>query len=406
MSRSNGLSEWTAELSNRMPHLSKPQAVVLAMWSYAIAITRSCGRHTVAQFLALLLEQQPDSVERRLREWCYDAAHKRGKQRQAVEVSSCFAPLLGWIVSLWSGTTLALALDATTLGNRFVVLSVSVVYRGTGIPVAWTVLVQPHKEAWRPHWLRMLRQLRPAVPTDWSVLVLTDRGLYAPWLFRRIVRLGWHPFMRINQGAKFCPAGQSHWHWLRELVDRAGAGWRGSGSAFKSKPSRLDCTLVAWWGAGHDEPWFVLTDLAPAGCDATWYGLRTWCEQGFKCLKRGGWQWQHTRMTDPTRVARVWLALAVTSLWMVTLGSQLETGPTAACPQLPDLRELLARALPPGQRRSLRLLRLGWLSLLVRFIQAQPLPLPRQLLPEPWPELPLEWNAFLNQPLELAHAAA
>ena len=44
-----------------------------------------------------------------------------------------------------------------------------------------------------------------------TVLVLADRGLYARWLYHRIRRLGWHPFLRINHGAKFRPAGQATW---------------------------------------------------------------------------------------------------------------------------------------------------------------------------------------------------
>jgi hypothetical protein len=212
-----------------MPHLTKPQAVLLAMWSYGIAITRSCGRDTVATFLGMLLEQKANSVEQRLREWCYDSQHKRGAQRRELEVSRCFVPLVQWIVSLWTTTAMALVLDATSLGERFVVLTVSVVIRGCAIPIAWTVLVGQQKSAWRPHWLRMVRQVRPAIPTDWTVLVLADRGLYARWLFRRIVRLGWHPFLRINQGAKFRPAGYPRWYWLRELVAQVGERWRGPG---------------------------------------------------------------------------------------------------------------------------------------------------------------------------------
>jgi len=34
-------------------------------------------------------------------------------------------------------------------------------------------------------------------------------------------------------------------------------------------------------------------------------------EQGFKRIKRGGWQWQYTRMTDPARAERLWLAIAI-----------------------------------------------------------------------------------------------
>jgi hypothetical protein len=56
-----------------------------------------------------------------------------------LDVTTCFLPLLGWIVALWSGTQLALALDATSLGARCVVLTLRVVSRGCALPVAWTV---------------------------------------------------------------------------------------------------------------------------------------------------------------------------------------------------------------------------------------------------------------------------
>src|SRR3712207_8518147 len=52
------------------------------------------------------------------------------------------------------------AVDATALGQRFVVVVVSVVYRGCAIPIAWTVLPATEKHAWRREWLRMLRQVR------------------------------------------------------------------------------------------------------------------------------------------------------------------------------------------------------------------------------------------------------
>lgn len=51
------------------------------------------------------------------------------------------------------------------------VLVVSVVYRGCGIPVAWTVLPVTEKQAWRGEWLRMLRQVRAVVPPRFFVIV-------------------------------------------------------------------------------------------------------------------------------------------------------------------------------------------------------------------------------------------
>lgn len=103
-----------------MPHRSMPQARVLALGSYGIALTRSCGRLTVATFLALLLGPKVATVEQRLYAWGSPAAHKAGGQRQTVEVTTCVLPLWRWVVAWWARTQRARALDAPSWGARFV----------------------------------------------------------------------------------------------------------------------------------------------------------------------------------------------------------------------------------------------------------------------------------------------
>src|SRR4030095_5032497 len=142
-----------------------------------MVLPRSCAPSAVSHLLAEGMQRHEQTVRQRLREWYYDAPRKRGAKRQALHVETCFAPLLGWVVSWWQGTQLALALDATTLGQRFVVLAISVVYRGCAIPVAWLILPAGAKHAWRREWLRLLRRLRPALPPGWTVIVLADRGV-------------------------------------------------------------------------------------------------------------------------------------------------------------------------------------------------------------------------------------
>lgn len=139
-------------------------------------MARSCALSAVAPLLAVGVERKANTVRQQGREFGYAAQAKRGAKRQAVEVASCFAPLLGWGLRWGEGQQLALATDATALGARGVVLTVSVVYRGGAIPVAWTVWAGNTKHAWRGEWLRLLRQLRPAIPAPWTVLVLADRG--------------------------------------------------------------------------------------------------------------------------------------------------------------------------------------------------------------------------------------
>jgi hypothetical protein len=380
MTHPEALSQWTETVARELPHLSRAQARVLAWWSYGMVMTQSCGCPTIAVFLGLVLGKGYHALRQCLREWCYDATDKQGLGRQEVVVTTCFAPLLAWVLRHWAGRRLALAVDATSLSDCFVVLTISVVYRGCAIPVAWKILPAQEKRAWRREWLVLLRLLKPAVPADWEVIVLTDRGLYARWLFTRIVRLGWHPFLRINTGGTFHPTGSDHRCRLADLVPQVGTTWAGPGVAFTGADRRLACTLLACWEAGYKDPWFVLTDLAPHTCQVAWYGVRSWIEQGFRCLKRGGWQWQQTRMTDPARAERLWLALAVATFWVLSVGAATEQDSDR--PVIADLAPTLSRP------RRIRLFRLGRLTLVAALTGAHVLPLPGPLTADHWPGEP------------------
>ena len=380
------VDQWLTTIMQHLSPLSKPQATVLALWSFGIVLARSCALTAVSSLLGAGMQRSEQTVRQRLREWYYDVPRKRGPKRHALCVEACFAPLLGWVISWWHGTQLALALDATTLGQRFVVLAISVVYRGCAIPVAWVILPAGAKHAWRREWLRWLRRLRPAIPVGWTVLVLADRGLYASWLFRRITRLGWHPFLRINTGGSFRPTEAPCWRPLASFVPQPGTSWRGTGLAFPR--NQVPCTLLARWEEGYKDPWLILTDLAPEASDAGWYGLRAWIEQGFKITKRAGWQWHRTRMSAPDRAARLWLAVAVATLWLLSVGGEADaTIPastlldvTAWCPERPRTRRAT-------RLRLVSVFRQGWVRLLVALLRQEPLPAGR-LVPEPWPAVP------------------
>jgi hypothetical protein len=164
--------------------------------------------------------------------------------------------------------------------------------------------------------------------------------------------------------------------------------------------------LVACGEAGEKDPWLILTDLAPEASDVGWYGLRAWIAQGFKRTKRAGGPWHRTRMTDPARAARLWLAVAVATLWVVSLGG----GVDAAIPEgtVPDVTGLC-----PGYRRPRRatrwrlvsVFRRGWLILVGVLLRHDPLPAGR-FVPEPWPAIwPLDETACLVAERALPEAA-
>jgi hypothetical protein len=383
----NALRHWTDELADAFPQLSRPQVLGLATWSFGMILARCCALTAVALFLAQLLGRHYHAVRQRLREFYQEAAAKKGDRRRDLEVSACFAPLLRWVLRDWQGRQLAVAVDASSLGALFVVLCVSVVCRGCAVPVAWAVLPANVEGSWKRPWLKLLRRFRGALPAGWSVVVLADRGLYAKWLFRGIRKLGWHPLLRVNQGGTFRPKGWHHFVPMARLAPRPGRHWLGRGTAFSTAAARLPCTLLAIWGEGHAEAWLLLTDLAPRLSDAAWYGLRSWVEQFFKDGKRGGWQWQHTRMTDPGRAERLWLAIAVATLWLVRVGAEDEARPGGPLPAWPEDADA-APDRPKARRwRLVSVFARGWLVIVVALLKQGRVPRGR-LVADPGPMLP------------------
>lgn len=350
-----------------------------------MVIAQSCGLTKVSSSLATLLGAKDNTVRQRLREWYYAKDQKRGQGRREVDVSQSFAPLLQWVLSWWSADEkrLALAMDATSLGQTFVVLVISVVYRGCAIPVAWRVLPAIEKGSWKEPWLDLFSHLQGIVPEDWVVIVLADRGLYAKWLWEAIRQCHWHPFLRINERFFFRPTQGHEFTALQLAFQQPGCSWAGTGTCFKVHS--IQATLLVRWEEGFEQPWLLLTDLLPQQALPCWYGLRMWMEAGFKHLKSAGWQWHYTRMTDPQRATRFWLALAVATLWVLGVGGHAETQLSASSfPSLPASHVAPHRTPITSSPRLLSCFRRGLMLLLTAFIAQRPFPLAK-FIPEPWP---------------------
>ncbi len=366
------MKQWIEAVSHHLPQLSQPQALILAVWSFVMVVIHSSGITSGTVMLAQLTKEKEGNIRQRLREFCWDQKDKAGKKRTEVAVAECFQPLLKWVLAWWdpSEHRLALALDATTLGDRFVVLALSVLYRGCAIPIAWKVFAFDQQSEWKPEWLALLDHFQEVIPADWLVVVLADRGLYADWLFTAIRKLGWHPYLRINANGKYRAAGSSQFLPLSLLADQVGCHWVVRVTCFKNKP--VEGTLLVAWEDGYRDPWLILTDLQPDQAQIAWYSLRAWIECGFKHTKRGGWQWQATRMTDPHRAERHWLVMAVATLWAVSQGNEGDAQLPAS--SLDPLPTTLPRSQKRSQPRLLSCFRLGWLTILAHLLTQRPLP--------------------------------
>lgn len=380
-------TRWFDTLTTHFPHLSRAQVRTLALWSFATMLTQHIASTTCAFFLARLFGQPQQNFRQRLREFYWPSQHKRGTNRQTLDVTTCFAPLLGWILSLLQAQNLVLALDASLCRDRLVLLSLSVVFRGSALPVAWKLLRANEEGAWMPHCRALLGHFSGIVPETMPVLVLCDRGLQSQDLFQAIKAQRWHPMIRLTRLGTWCPAGSTTWYRLSTLLVGPGRYYVGRGHLFKTKP--LKCTLVALWEEGYAAPWLLMTDLPPERCQGRFYGLRSWIEQGFRTMKSGAYHCERLRVEEPERAERIFLVMAVSLLWTHAVG-----GTEVAAEEPCGLSALFQH----GVRRELGVHRLGWIVLLVAAIQGEPLPLPARLFAAARPVVPPEIKIVLKLP--------
>lgn len=373
------LSEAVGE---HLPQLRRSQQLGLALWAYGTIRAHSACQNAVVAAL-VVYGTLHHALRQYLREWLYDGPDKAAPCSCQVEVSLLFAPLMRWILSWWQGRELALAIDPTYRADKVVSLTVSVLYRGCALPVAWKVFVANREGVWMRYCLELLRLIKPGVPHGMHVLVMADRGLWSPRLWKRIRDLGWHPMLRLKKHDTFRPVGQDRVR-ASQLIPGPGYAWVGPGTAFSKSKLRRTGTLVVVWGLGQAEPWVLLTDLPPQDVGIWWYSLRFWIEVGFKALKGLGWQWEKTRRLDPDRVARHWLVLSVATLWVLAYGTRAED---ASC-----LRLMPGRLRTPPQvtvhiPRHISVLALGWTWITHQWSRCSPW---RRLWlrPEPWPTPP------------------
>ena len=375
-------------IETHLPHLSQPQLTGLVLWVYGAILAGSACQNAVASALSTGGGNW-NRFRQYIRQWLYDGSDRARPCQTQLDVTLCFAPLLRWVLAWQCSGSLALAIDPTLKGDRTTAIVISVLYRSCAIPVAWRIHPATQKGSWMAPTVALLKQLAPAVPKGMTVIVLCDRGISSPKLWKQICAQGWHPGMRYRNNITFCADGGKRLP-ARRFVSRPDTAWIGQGTAFSTPKAKRRCTLVVVWYVEQKEPWIILTDLEPDKVGPSWYALRFWIELGFKALKSLGWKWDKTQRTDPTRVSRHWLVLSVATLLVLAYGTRVEDAQERGI--APGNLRKPPKALAPNHRhsrsrpaRTVSVFRKG-VNCLRRLMLRGRLWTKVWLLPEPWPE--------------------
>src|SRR5215213_8489200 len=298
---------WSQEVSRMLPGLGIWQQRALALFSLGVAAAQHCGLARVAAVVPGLATVPGTTrrFERLLANGRLDVRAARSAVAAAVLEQGC-------------GQTLWLALDETHQGRtetgaRLGMLALRLVYRERAIPLAWVCYRPGEAPAPFPVLIgRLIHEVAALIPSDTPVVLMTDRGLSWPSLLSLSRPAGSSFLCRVQRQPRVHPV-DGRPGTISDLAPHPGGRWRGRGRAFL-KAGWRDLNLVAVWRRGDEQPWLLVTDLAPAWVRCDQYRHRMDEEESFRDDKSAGFAWDASRVRDPAHMDRLLLVLQLAAL--------------------------------------------------------------------------------------------
>ena len=313
------LYHWVGKTSKEWAGVSRHFRENVRVFSQAVVRSESSQVRKIAGAAGGRADSQRRRVQRFL------------KQEQPM---ACF--FQGWsgsVVKALKQRQIVLVVDETKLKDELAVMVVGVVYQGRCIPLAWRVYransaADYPAEGQVEMILALLKAVQAGLPSGTAVRVLADRGIgTSPALMRGIMVMGWTFLFRVTKQSKIVLDDGSAVTFY-DQVQHPGQTYAARGQVFKRR-GRIAAEVRVLWGEQAAERWALVTnDPTVTGWE---YAERMWIEQAFRDLKSHGWHVEDAALSDPQRMAHLWIFLVVAYAWMLFLGAaRLLLGQTAA----------------------------------------------------------------------------
>jgi len=263
-----------------------------------------------------------------------------------VDVWRYYRPIAEQLPVIFRGQRLVLLLDCTPLGFNYQLMVVAIAYRRRALPLVWSVHRGKKGMVSAAAQIALLRKVASLIPQETEVWVVGDAGFGRVALMRWLSKRHWHYCLRVNSAYRYYRQGDGRattatipvqegetvfLGWVR-WTQQKGFGW---------------VQLIAHWGQGEDEPWFLVTDRTADLSTLRLYRKRMWIEELFGDLKGHGFDLEATHLQDLNRLSRLVPATMMVYTWLIAPGSRvIKRG----------LRYLVDRR----DRRDKSLFRIGW----------------------------------------------
>lgn len=271
---------------------------------------------------------------------------RRFLNNRHVTVRDWYHPLAQQLVHAFAGKEIRLVIDCTKVGFHYRLMTIGIAYKKRTLPLVWSVHKGRKGHVAVAEQLKLFNYVQRLLPRKSKVWVMGDAGFESVHLLRWLRWRGWSFVIRQNGRTKVRWSGQA-WIKLSQLALQKGE-TRAIGWVHLTQKHDVGWYyLVLHWAKDKDEPWYLVSNRAGARQLIRRYRIRMWIEEMYGDMKGHGFDLEATHLADADRISRPVLAVCITFVWLITLGSWV-------------VKRGLRHLLDHKSRRDKSYFRLGW----------------------------------------------
>jgi hypothetical protein len=251
---------------------------------------------------------------------------RRFLANEAIEPMTLYRPMARRLLEQAAAAheRLRLLMDVVELPGNRQVLMLSLTYRRRALPLLWSVERRAGKtDADRQ--IALLNRLEPLLvglfPDKTRPILVADGEFHSVALIEHLDAIGWGFCLRLPSSTyvhlpdgRLCP--------LSDLELAQGERAYLDGVYLTAEQAYGPISIAAYWGAGEEAPWFIVTDEKEASyLTLRTYSRRMWTEELFGDLQGGGLHVHRSRVYEPERFSRLLVAACLVYLWLMHVGA-------------------------------------------------------------------------------------
>jgi len=252
------------------------------------------------------------SIVRRFQRWLNNSR---------IQVHRLYTPLIKKALASWGEYKLYLALDTSTLWDKYCIIRITVIYRGRAIPIVWKVLEHKSSNVSYETYKSLLDAVPAVLPTNVIVVFLADRGFADISLMSHVKKLGWHFRIRIKKNFWIYQDSCNPYQ-VGNLSLRPGECIFLQNVYITADKYGPVCLSLAHH-LDNGELWYVASDEHTDTNTFLEYGMRFDIEENFLDDKSNGFQLENSLIRSSDALSRLCFVLSMATLYLVSQGTQV-----------------------------------------------------------------------------------